>query len=231
MVSILEKLSARMVQRQKKQAASWSQFVSDVTDEKLKDPDELLAGLEVLGKSPKELQAACELLIQRRQWSGIVAAGNDAENEYPKLTQQAVDAEKTLKDFIEKHEARQLPLERKLEQARTAISNAADARRRLLDTVPPGASAAVYGDIDSQIAETGVELDSVRRSIRDCERWVAETSANGDTAATEDAARLSSQRVKLKDLRKSEADLAGKLSALQDERNAAAVKLLSPGFV
>ena len=47
MLSILEKLTARRSERAKANAASWSQFVGDVCDERTKVTDEIGAAAEV----------------------------------------------------------------------------------------------------------------------------------------------------------------------------------------
>jgi len=228
MVSILEKLSVRIGQRQKKQAASWAGFVGDVVDEKLKDADEILAGLEVLGKSPEALQSACELLFERRAWAGVAKAGDAAEAAYPGLTKQAADAETSLKDLIEKHHAKFAALEGKIHAAREAISAGAGAKRELFRTASQEAKEAAMEGIDVKIQAAGQELDIVRRRIRDCEIWVLEVDSQGDKSATPDVVKLPAMREKLEGLKSEMKSCQTKLQDLQDERGKASESLLRP---
>jgi len=231
MVSILEKLSIRIGQRQRKNAATWSQFVGDVVDEKLKDADEILAGLDVLGKSPEDLQAACGLLIQRREWGGVAKAGDAAEAEYPKLTQQAADAEKELSKMIERHHAKYAPLESKIFAARESISSGADAKRRLLDTCSAESESAATADVDLRIQELQAAKSDVSRRHRDCESWVLNIDSRGDSAATTDMAKLPAMREKLAGLELELKTFSSKLQALQDERGKASESLLRPEMI
>jgi len=228
MVTIIEKLSVRLLQRQKKQAASWSGFVADVVDERLKDPDEILAGLEVLNRTPEDLQAACELLIQRRAWSAVVVAGDAAERDYPGLQDQFAAAAKELEKLTERHHAKYAPVKGRIHAAREAISSGADAKRRLLETCSPEARQAATEGIDARIQEAGQELDGVRRRIRDCEVWVLGVESQGDKSATADVVKLSAMREKLQGLKSEMKSCQTKLQDLQDERGAASEALLKP---
>ena len=228
MLSILEKLTARRSERAKANAASWSQFVADVVDERTTDADEILTALERLNRTPEELQTACELLNQRREWARQAADGAAAESTYSKLTEQATAAEKELESLIELHQKKQIPLQNKIEAARNAISTAADARRRLLETTGNEAKRAAFDCIDSELAEVQSEHQTVLKTLQDRERWVLEVESRGNTAATEDSQRLADAKSGLSGMKKRDAELRGKLTALLDRRNAAAESLLKP---
>ncbi len=231
MVSILEKLSGRLKQRQTEQSGQWSQFVCDVTDERMKNPDEILSGLDRLGKSPEELQKACELLVQRRDWSATVATGSDAEKQYSERLEAIQREESAFAKLTEKHELKMSELVQAREVTAATISKAADARRELLRTVSAETASGVYALVDQRIQETTEELERVRRLIRDSSHWIAEVESRAESAATADTERLGGQKQRLKELKASEAELSGKLPALQDERNAAADKLLKPELI
>ena len=228
MLNLLEMLSSRLAQKQRQQATGWSQFVGDVLDEKLRDADEILSGLERLGKSPEDLQAAITLLLQRREWAGAVAAGDAAEAEYPKLTQQAADAEQALKKLIDAHHTKFASLGDKIERARNAISAGAGARRELLETCSLESQMAATADVDSRIAETQAAKSNVAKRLRDCENWVLGVDSEGDKAASSDLERIVGMREKLAGLESELSGFNSKLATLQDERNAASASMLKP---
>ena len=228
MLNILEKLTIRRSERKKQNAASWSQFVGDVCDERTKDADEILSALDRLQKSPEELQAACELLIQRREWSRQAADGSAAESIYEKLQEQESAAETELENLIEGHQKKQIPLQNKLESARNAISVSADARRRLLETAGGESKRAAFDGIDSELAALQSEHQTVLKALRDREHWIQEVESRGNTAATEDRQRLSDARAGLPDMKKRDAEMRTKLTELQGRRNQAAESLLKP---
>ena len=183
---------------------------------------------ERLQKSPEELQAACESLNQRREWSSQTVAGDAAETEYTKLQQQSADAEKALADLIEKHNAKHEPLGWKIEAARNAISVAADARRRLTETTGDESKRTAFDDIDSELAKVQSEHQTVLKALRDRQTWVKEVQSRGNSAASEDLRRLSSARDGLKTMQQQDSEFRARLQALQDQRNAAAGSLLRP---
>jgi len=228
MVSILEKLSVRLGVRQKQFTASWAKFVGDVADEKLTDADEILSGLERLGKSPANLQVAITLLLQRREWAGAVVAGDAAESDYPKLKQQAADAEQALKKLIDAHHTKFASLGDKIERARNAISAGAGARRELLETCSLESQMAATADVDSRIAETQAAKSNVAKRLRDCENWVLGVDSEGDKAASSDLERIVGMREKLAGLESELSGFNSKLATLQDERNAASASMLKP---
>lgn len=227
-LNILEKLTARKSERAKANAASWSQFVADVVDERTKDPDEILSGLDRLQKSPEQLQAACELLVQRREWARQSADGAAAETGYNKLTEQSEAAGKELESLIEVHQKKQIPLQNKIEAARNAISVAADARRRLSETAGDESKRAAFDEIDSELEKLQVERQPVLKAIRDRQTWIQEVHSRGNSAAPDDMKRLSDARAGLQEMQKQDSEFSGKLTALQDRRNAAAELLLKP---
>ena len=227
-MKILEKLSARKHERAKANAASWAQFVADIVDERTKDADEILSGLDRLQKSPEELQAACELLIERREWNSQATAGDAAEIEYSKLQQHSDDAEKALKDLIEKHHAKHEPLDRKIQAARTAISTGADAKRRLRETAGEESRRTAFADIDAELQKLQAEHQPVLKAIHDRQTWIREIESRGQSAATADRQRLPDAKTGLAVVRKQDTEFTGKLSALQDRRSAANELLLRP---
>jgi len=87
MLNVLGKLSIRKTEVSQANQAIWSKLVVDVADETLSSADAILTALDGLQRTPEDLQAAIELLNQRREWAAVVAAGDSAESEYPKLTQ------------------------------------------------------------------------------------------------------------------------------------------------
>jgi len=228
MVSILEKLSGRMKQRQSEQAQSWAGFVVAVVDEKLTNADEILQRLEGLNRSPEELQQACELLVQRRAWAAVANKGTTAESEYPRLTAQQKNAAEELERLIEQHNKKYAPLDGKIEQARNDITNGADARRRLLDTVPKAVQVAACADVDDRIQQNADEAESVRKQIREVNHWLTVVEERGASAAQEDLEKLSDQKARLKALKKQESELAEAMQGLQSERDAVMAKLLLP---
>ena len=228
MLELLNKLSSRRAERQKQDAASWAELVSDVCDERMQDPDAILTGLERLGKTPEELQRACDLLVQRREWASQAAAGDAAEASYPGLTDQEAAAERELEKLVESHQRKQIPLQNKLEAARSAISVAADARRRLAETAGDESKRVAFDAIDADLAALQAEQLTLLKSLTDRKRWVHEIESRGQSAATEDLARLPSAREGLKDLQRQDAELRSRQVDLQSRRNAAAQMLLRP---
>ncbi len=228
MLELLNKLSSRRAERQKQNADSWSQFVGDVCDEKMQDPDAILTGLERLGKTPEELQRACDLLIQRREWSRQATAGDAAEESYRGLMEQELAAEAELERLIESHQKKQIPLGKKIEQARTAMSVASDARRRLQETAGDESKRVAFSAIDLELQTLQAERQPLLKSIKDRERWISEIAQRGESAASEDAKQLPEARAGLASMRTEDAKFRVRLQTLQDQRNAAAQSLLRP---
>lgn len=230
-MSILEKLSAKLRHKKSQQSASWSAFVTSVADGKTSDPDEILAALERLNRSPEDLQDAIDLLIKRRELSKVVQSGDAAEAELP-AARDAITAEE--KRYAELHAKHELKMDAMLTHRNglvQKITRRDDAARELLSSVPTATSEAVYGPIDQKIVEVNDERASVRQAIKNLEQWLFNVDEQGDSASTGDIQRLADQRQRLRDLKRSEGDLANKLSSLQDERNAASKRLLLPELI
>jgi len=231
MMSFLEKLLSRKTEIARKNLGVWAQLVVDVADGKEIDSDVILSELDRLHRTPGDLQAGVELLLQRRAWSAIAKAGDDAEAAYPGLTKQVADAETSLKDLIEKHHAKFAPLEGRIHAARESISSGADAKRRLLDTCSTEAESAATEGIDLRITETQAAKADVVRRLRDCETWVLDAEGRGDSAATTDMAKLPAMREKLTGLEAELKAFNSQLGKLQDERGKASESLLRPEMI
>lgn len=228
MLSLFERLTKRQAEKHREQAGTWAAFVEDVEDKRLTNDDEILAALDRLNRSPKELTQDQEKLIERRELNSKAVAGDAAEIEYAKLQQQSADAEKSLADMIEKHHAKHEPLDRKIEAARNAISTAADARRRLLETAGNEAKRAAFGDIDAELAEVQAERQALQRTMKDRRDWIFKVETMGLSAAAGDSERLPSQREGLKKMQQMDSEIGVRITALQNKRNAAAESLLRP---
>lgn len=231
MMKILEKLTARRSERARENAASWSQFVADVVDERTKNPDEILSGLDRLNHSPEELQAACDLLIQRREWNSQVMTGESAEIEYSKLQQQSADAEKALEELTRKHHEKYASLDEKIQAARSAISTAASAKRRLSETAGRESKRMAFDEIDSELQQLQAERQPVLKAIQDRQTWIQEVQSRGQSAASDDIKRLSDARAGLREMQKLDSEFVSKLSVLQERRNKAEAQLLQPGAI
>jgi len=228
MLSILEKLTTRRSERQQQNAASWSQFVADVADERMKDADEILTGLERLRKTPEQLVEACELLTRRRTWAAEVTAGEKAESAYSALQQQMQDSEKELEALIEAHQKKQIPLQNKIEKARAEMSTGADAKRRLQETAGQTSRDAAFGLLESELEQARKELAPLSKAVEDRRRWLATVQERGESAATADQENLKMMKDGFKKMLADEAEAKRRLHEIQSRHNAAFQQLLKP---
>lgn len=228
MLSILEKLTTRRSERQKENAASWSQFVADVVDERMKDPDEILSGLERLQKTPEELGAEGKKITDRRADDIIMKAGEKAEAAYSGLQQQLEDSEKELEALIESHQKKQSPLRNKIEKARAEMSAGADARRRLIETAGKAYREAVFGPIESELEQARKELTPLSKAVEDRRRWLLTVQERGESAATADQQNLQMMKDGFKKMLTGEAEAKRRLDEIQSRHNAAFQQLLKP---
>jgi hypothetical protein len=228
MLNILEKLTTRRSERQKQNAASWSQFVVDVADERLKDADEILLGLERLNKTPEQLVEACELLARRRGWAVQVAAGDKAEAGYSGLQQQMADAEKELEALIEAHQKKQMPLQNKIEKARAEMSTGSDAKRRLQETAGKATREAAFDTIEAELEQARKELAPLSKLVADRKRWLATVHDRGQSAATEDQENLQAMKDGYTKMLADEAAATRRIHEIQSRHNEAFQQLLKP---
>lgn len=228
MLNLLERLTGRRAERAHKIAMTWAVFVADVCDERTTDADEILTALEKLNRTPEQLQTAINNLVRRREWAREASAGVSAEDNYSKLVEQESAAAAELEKLIETHHKKQLPLQAKLEAARSAISVAADAKRRLQETAGDESRRTAFDAIDAELLKLQAEQKPLLKALHDREVWVKEVLSRGNSAATEDLRRLSSARDGLKTMQQQDSEFRARLQALQDQRNAAAESLLRP---
>ena len=228
MQSMLEKLVSKKAEKHQANAAAWAAFVADVVDERMTSADDIFIGLNVMEKTPAELQSACVLLVERRAWAIQAAEGNAAEESYAGLQSQELSSEKALAALIAKHRQKCEPLGRQIDAARLAISSGADARRRLLETAGDEARQAAFDEIDAQLGEVQVERNLLQQKLRGRRDWVFRVESLGKHAASVDVANLADARAGLRAMIEQDADLAGQTTALQDRRNTAAKRLLEP---
>ena len=228
MLKILEKLVARKTASASEKLTAWAELVANIVDEKLTDADEILEALDRLQKSPEDLQRNCELLLKRREWACQAAAGDAADGEYAQLMQQQAEGERALEILVESHRKKLLPLATKIEQARTAISMAADARRRLQETAGGGSRMAATEKIDGQLQALHAERQAGQRLLQDRRDWIFKVATMGNSAATGDLERLPSAREGLKQMQQADAEFGIGIAELQQRRNAAVEQLLKP---
>ena len=227
-MQILEKLTARKAEVQRSNQAAWSTLVASVHDEKLTNADKILTALEKLGRTPEEMQAACELLIQRRAWAAELAAGRQAEKDHTKHV-NAIDEETVaFKRAQAEHEARLCPLIGRRDAGVRLISAGETARRQLLETVSDEAQELATADIDARFKEFEAVNAEVQKRHRDREDWIINVESLGESAPSSDIERLPSARAGLTDLRKELDDFAARFEALNAERTAALEALLIP---
>ena len=227
-MQILEKLTARKAEVQRSNQAAWSTLVASVHDEKLTNADKILTALEKLGRTPEEMQAACELLIQRRAWAAELAAGRQAEKDHTNHS-AAIDAEnEAFKRAQAEHEARLCPLIGRRDAGVRLISAGETARRQLLETVSDEAQELATADIDARFKEFEAVNAEVQKRHRDREDWIINVESLGESAPSSDIERLPSARAGLTDLRKELDDFAARFEALNAERTAALEALLIP---
>ena len=230
MLNVLGKLSIRKTEVSQANQAIWSKLVVDVADETLSSADAILTALDGLQRTPEDLQAAIELLNQRREWAAVVAAGDSAESEYPKLTQESATAIDLLARLIEKHNEKNSHVNDKVDQAREAISAAATARRQLLESCSPEASESATAAIDGQLAGIATQRSDLERLIREREDWLTAVEVQGMTAARSDRTKMPGQIAGLATLRADYQALTVDLERLNSEREQAATKMLHPEF-
>jgi hypothetical protein len=228
MLGIFEKLTTRRSERQQQNAASWSQFVVDVTDARMKDADEILTGLERLQKSPEQLVQACELLTRRRAWAAELAAGEKAEAAYPEFQAQLERSEKELEALIEQHQKKQMPLRDKIERSRTSISSGSDAQRRLLDTCGSAYRQTVFGPIETELIQVEKDLAAISEAVQLRRRWLVTVQERGDSAAAADQKNLPVMQQGYRKMLSDEATTKRRLEEIQSRFNAEFQKLLRP---
>ena len=228
MLKIFEKLTTRRSERQQQNAASWSQFVVDVTDARMTDADEILTGLERLQKTPEQLVEACELITRRRAWAAEVIASEKAEAAYPEFQAQLERSEKELEALIEAHEKKQMPLRDRIERSRTSISSGSDARRRLVETSGSAYRQAVFGPIETELEQAQKELTPLSEAVQLRRRWLVTVQELGDSAAAADQKNLPLMQQGYKKMVADEAATKRRLDEIQGRHNAEFQKLLRP---
>ena len=227
-MQILEKLTARKAEVQRSNQAAWSTLVASVHDEKLTNADKILTALEKLGRTPEEMQAACELLIQRRAWAAELAAGRQAEKDHA-ANVKAIDEETAaFKRAQAEHEARLAPLRQKRDAGVQRISQGDSARKRLLETASAEARELATADIDDRFKALEAEKTEVQKRFRDRENWIISVESLGETAATGELERLPAAQAGLTELRDELESFAPQFEALNSERIAAMEALLIP---
>lgn len=225
MIAFLEKLTKRKSEVARKSGGEWQALVIAVADDKATDPDATLAELDRLGKTPDDLAQAVELLSQRRAWSALVAAGAKAESDHPQA-KKAIDAEVALFAALEeKHEQRLRPLQQAQAAAAQAMTEAAEARRRLVETASDPLRLAAVADADEKLTDLRRERAEFDRQLRSKEDRLAELSRQEDDDLVGHVDRLKSE---IEAMRAQARSFDERATALNSECEAARKQLERP---
>ena len=187
---LLEMLTRRKGEAARQTATIWQQLVIAVADGTATDADEVLSSLERLGKTPVDLASAVELLTRRRAWGATASAGAQAETDHPKIVAKINSELAAFKLAEEAHEARLRPLHGLERAAQHALSEAAMARRRLVETATDPTTLAAVRESAEKLAELRREQAEHSREQRGKEDRIATLRAQDDPDLGGHVARL-----------------------------------------
>ncbi len=140
------------------------------------------AGVEALliesGKTPAELQAAVDLLAQRARWHEQRRNAAGLEKEQTSVQRQIAVEDRKLATAEEAHTEATASLCARLHEIRTTVSDAGDARRRLIETCPDAGLKAELAAVQERLARLRAEAASWRDRTELTKRadWDEETA-------------------------------------------------------
>lgn len=88
------------------------------------------------GKTPAELKAAVEIIQQRRQWHAIISAEPALEKERASIKDRIAAEDRKLEAAEQAHADATGPMYARLDFIKAHVSDASDARRKLIQTCP-----------------------------------------------------------------------------------------------
>ncbi len=134
--ALIAQVEASRIAKEVERAKCWRQLVVDFTDAAITDPDEISESLEYCGKTPAELKAAKDVLIQRRADRATLdrLAVNEAERiEIGKAKQVELDR---FAPLHKEHQQVLLNLEYRMQRITSEMPLAMAAQDRLRRTSP-----------------------------------------------------------------------------------------------
>jgi hypothetical protein len=114
------------------------------------------------GKTPAELQAAVELMTQRAQWNEHRQKAAALEKEQAALRDRVAAEDRKLSAAETAHADATAPLYARLEQVKAAISDASDARRKLIRTCPDAELKAELAEVTQRLIELRARATALR---------------------------------------------------------------------
>ncbi len=108
------------------------------------------------GKSPADLERTVNLLQQRRQWHEIVSTEPALEKERATLKDRIAAEDRKLAAAEKAHTDATEPIYARLDFLKARVSDASDARRRLMETCP-------YSELKAELTETQRVLNEHRQ--------------------------------------------------------------------
>ncbi|MCG3127428.1 MAG: hypothetical protein CHACPFDD_02288 [Phycisphaerae bacterium] len=88
------------------------------------------------GKTPAELKKAVEIIQQRRQWHAIISGEPALEKERAAIKDRIAAEDRKLATAEQSHADATGPMYARLDFVKARVSDASDARRRLMETCP-----------------------------------------------------------------------------------------------
>ncbi len=224
----LERLTKRKGEIQRKGASEWQTLVIAVADGQEIDPDETLTVLARLGKSTDDLAKGVELLNQRRAWSALVAVGATAEAEHPAITKKIESEVAAFAALEEKHEATVWPMTRAKAAAAQAMSDSAEARRRLVETANDPIALQAVRDAEERMNELRREKSELDHRMADKSDALRQYTTRGQSSDFEKIARL---EIEVANLQAESKAFDVRATQLNGECESARLALLNPSAI
>ncbi|HMQ15314.1 MAG TPA: hypothetical protein PKC49_05010 [Phycisphaerae bacterium] len=115
------------------------------------------------GKTPAELERTVSVIQQRRQWHELVSTEPALEKERATLKDRIAAEDRKLAAAEKAHTDATEPMYARLDFLKARVSEASDARRRLMDTCP-------YAELKGELTETQRLLNAQRQRHAELKR-------------------------------------------------------------
>lgn len=174
---MLEVLKELKLRRENREADFWTTARKLAVGEKVTTAS-VEKVLAESGKTLAELQTAVELLTQRARWHELRRKAAALERQQASIQDRIASENRKLAAAEQAHTDATAPLYAQLHEIRAAVSDASDARRKLIETCPDEALRAQLVAVDDRLAALRAEA----AELRDRSELVKDADRNEQTA-------------------------------------------------
>ncbi|MCX7386565.1 MAG: hypothetical protein NTX48_07855 [Planctomycetales bacterium] len=236
MFAILEKLRGRKREIVLTVAGEFQQLAIDCEAGKERDPDQILADLERLGKTEADLEKAMSLIVERRALEVTMNAGVGSRAALERIAGEIQATRKSLQDANSEFNAAMEKLRADEQTHMCLVTAADDARGKLLASSNAGQREEITAEIDSKIQALNQERTELPGEIERLYNWVraidgkitdAETR-RGQPPSASDRDKLPGEQERLSVMKARYVCTLPELEKLQGERDAILRCMLRP---